>query len=227
MPSKIKLSEARKINKSAQELYDSMSINSDRVQSLLTTYLYLKKEKIEPRINEVPNEYHVDDLLRATVVLLHSILEDFLRTSAIMTWKDQEFILKGNIPLIGSYDSKKFHLGDLISHNGKSVRSLIRESIESYVYSSLTFNNSSQIVSHLEKCGIFNEKIVPILPEIDNFLKRRHKIVHHSDLSKPKNNGRRKLSRISIKTVISWWKSVAKLMVLTAEAYVEKIKEMK
>jgi hypothetical protein len=114
-------------------------LNHFRVEALLDTVKASKKP-----IGE--------DILRATVVLLHAALKDFLRT-VVTHSVCADFNEKGmkNVLLIGA--AKEFELSVLIKHKDKTVRELLTESVKAH-YSRYNVSDYKKLEKALEICGI-------------------------------------------------------------------------
>jgi hypothetical protein len=144
--------------------------NVSRVSSLIETYKNSQNE----------------DILRLSIVYLHSTLEDCMR-NLIFHYLDSNHSIENinSIPLIGHTNTKraeKFFLGELIKFKDKSITSLISESIEEFVNRE-TFNNSNDIARWLDKCKVDKTKVINLLPQINDIISRRHNVVHNSDFS--------------------------------------------
>jgi hypothetical protein len=151
------------------------------------------------------------DLLRATVVMLHSTLEDFLRN--LLNWKlpnsNKERLNK--IPmLITNYDPRKtkFELGELIEHKEKSIEELINLSVKEYL-NSMSFNNTKDIFNALRDVELVNnEKIKSYYPEIEKMIRRRHNIVHQADREFVVGNTIHRVKPINLEQVKKWQSSI-------------------
>jgi len=130
------------------------------------------------------------DILRSIVVFLHATFEDLLRTMArqhIAVAKSQ--VLDG-IPLVGTSRSgraEKFHLGALKAHRGKTVDQLIQESVESYLDRE-SFSSCGDVNEVLTQMGLDTVPFKPFYADLDQMMKRRHRIVHEADLPSPKDS---------------------------------------
>lgn len=183
-------------------LYDK---NFGRTNSLLKLYSALTSGKKGRR----PIENL--DLLRATVVMLHSTLEDFIRN--LMNWKlpesDKEKLKK--VPLITNpYDRRKikFELGELLEHRGKSIEDVIDLSIKQYL-DTVSFNNTHDISSSLNDINInTTESIRKLYPNLQKMIHRRHNIVHQADRDFVIGGNSHKIKRITLKEVEKWQKTV-------------------
>ena len=190
-------------------IYDK---NFGRSNSLLKLYKDLTKGKKGRR----PVAYI--DLLRVTVVMLHSTLEDFLRN--LLTWRlpNSTKDKLNKIPLFSSdYDSRKtkFELGELIEHKGKNVSEIINLSIIKYLDGE-SFNNTTDINSALLNINLqVDENIRKHYTELDKMIKRRHKIVHQADKDNLKNLSNHNLETIELQNVELWQKTVDQFVVET------------
>jgi len=99
---------------------------------------------------------HSTDVLRASVVLLHASLEDFLRALARERLPSAKEDVLNQIPLVGLSShgrAEKFQLGKLAEHKGKSVSQLIDESVKAHLERS-TYSDTKEIASLLEQVGL-------------------------------------------------------------------------
>lgn len=151
------------------------------------------------------------DLLRVTVVMLHSTLEDFLRN--LLNWRlpDTNKERLNKIPmLLTNYDPRKikFELGELIEHKGKSIDELINLSVKEYL-NTISFNNTTDIYNALKDINLVNnETIKSYYPEIDKMIKRRHNIVHQADREFVIGNAIHKVKPINLLQVKKWQSSI-------------------
>lgn len=158
------------------------------------------------------------DLLRVTVVMLHSTLEDYLRN--LLTWKlpnsTKEKLNK--IPLYSSeYDPRKtkFELGELIEHKDKKISELINLSVVKYLDGE-SFNNTTDINSALLNINLHvDDSIKKYYGELDKMIKRRHKIVHKADKDNLKNISNHNLETIDLQNVELWQKTVDQFVLET------------
>ncbi|MGL5889361.1 MAG: HEPN domain-containing protein [Bacteroidia bacterium] len=147
------------------------------------------------------------DLLRATTVLMHSTLEDYLRS--LLLWKlplaSKEKMAE--IPLTGTSNSgrkTKFELQDLVVLRGNTVDQVISKSIEEYL-GTISFNNTSDISANLGKISVeLTEEIRDCFPGLTEMIKRRHNIVHQADRSDKPGSGNHSFQSIGLKQVKDW-----------------------
>jgi hypothetical protein len=112
---------------------------------------------------------------------------------------DEETLNK--VPLAGSEQSlraEKFLLGRLSPHRGKTVNTLISQSVIEHL-SRRTFNSCHDICGFLVSLGLeVDDDMKAALPELDHFIQRRHQIVHRADcVGRPA-----KLAHVDIETVV-------------------------
>jgi len=188
-----------------EEITFTFEINISRVRELLRLYQSVG-------VSSGRRANHKVDILRASVVFLHSTLEDYLRS--IMAWKlpDASQNVINRIPIPEKPKSEKFQLGDLIIHKGKSVDELISHSIIEYL-NGKSFNNKLELISSLENINIhlpdaFRNKYLEM---IDEMMKRRHNIVHQSDRDRSVPE-RLMYKSLNAKTVLKWIKCIDKLV---------------
>jgi hypothetical protein len=148
------------------------------------------------------------DVLRASVVFLHASLEDFLRSLAY--WK---LPLAGknvidSVPLVGSGgDAKKFFLGELVAHRGKTVDQLIKESVNEHLERS-NYNNTNELASFLESIGVVVGIVNGRFKDLDALMSRRHQIVHRGDIDETGGSGNSRVRSIGRSTVWTWISAV-------------------
>ena len=156
------------------------------------------------------------DILRATTVLAHSTLEDYLRN--LLNWKlpDQNRDKINHIPLVGISETgraTKFTLGDLVVHRGKTIDTIIHSSVTEYL-STVSFNDTSDIASALTGISLaVTKEIQEIFPTLNEMIKRRHNIVHRADRDNNIGSGHHKIKSISVRQIETWKKAIDKLVV--------------
>ena len=127
------------------------------------------------------------DILRTIVVFLHATFEDILRTMARQCIAAAKSQILDKIPLVGTGRAEKFHLGALNAHRGKTVDQLIHESVENYLDRE-TFGSCSDVDEVLTQMGLDTAPFKPLYADLDQMMKRRHRIVHEADLPSPKDS---------------------------------------
>lgn len=183
------------------EITSMFDKNFERLNNLLSLYKSLSNNKGRKTTNTT-------DLLRATVVLMHSTLEDFLRN--ILLWKlpytSKEKI--NEVPLLGTSESgrrTKFELGELLLHKNKTIEEVIYLSVKEYL-NTISFNDTNDIAKHLINIGItITEDMNKIyFPQLKEMIKRRHNIVHQADRESKQGVGHHKIKYLSYKQVQDW-----------------------
>ncbi len=155
------------------------------------------------------------DILRATTVLTHATLEDYLRN--LLQWRlphqDRDKI--ENIPLVGTSAigrPSKFNLGELVAHKNKRIDTVIKESIAEYL-GILSFNDTTDIAKALSSITlIVTPEIRDLFPVINEMIKRRHKIVHRADREDVTGSGHHSITSISVQKVEKWKRAIDQLV---------------
>jgi hypothetical protein len=174
--------------------------NTSRLRRLLDIYLAHLKTRGWVKTTQDGSE----DILRATIVLIHAVLEDFLRTLAetFLPYANEEIL--NRIPLAGlDRPAEKFSLGKLLLHREQTVENVIRKSIREYLDRS-TYNSVRDIVSLLASLGFDSATQKDNFQKIEAMIKRRHQIVHHADMVKISKNRRLSVARVNALEVIGW-----------------------
>lgn len=155
------------------------------------------------------------DLLRATVVLLHSTLEDFLRNLLLLKLPFAQKDKLNKIPLLGTSEDgrrTKFELGELLEHKDLSIQELINKSIADYL-NKVSFNDTNDIVKNLSDIDIeITDEIKRYFPMLNEMIKRRHSIVHQADREITSGSGNHKIKSISYKKVLLWQTNLDKFI---------------
>ncbi|MGH7436231.1 MAG: hypothetical protein ACRENE_11205, partial [Polyangiaceae bacterium] len=109
------------------EIARRFDLNLTRVRGLIAAY-----EQALPGVQGRPN-VATTDILRGAVVFLHASLEDLLRS--ILEWKLPSTVKPEHledVPLDGE-KLRKYTLGDVAKHRGKTVDELIDRSVRGYL----------------------------------------------------------------------------------------------
>lgn len=173
--------------------------NIGRANNLLNIYKNLPKGKGR-------RSTHKLDILRVTVVMLHSTLEDYFRS--ILLWKLPETTLHeklNNIPISGLAPAIKVTLAELSSkHKGKTIQEIINLSVKEYLNTE-SFNNTTDLSGALSKLNyVVTNEIKDLYPELEKMIKRRHNIVHQADKDDTVDNGRYRVRAINLRQVEKW-----------------------
>ena len=197
--------------------YDTYQINIRRAQNFIVLYNSATENRGPGRRDTLTT-----DILRAGVVFLHSTLEDYLRSIilskkiAMLSTTEADFrAVLANVNLVGDNTGKssvrKYALGEVWEVKDKSVIMIVEEALRDKV-SYMTFNDYSQIVASLSTVGIklstnFNPDGI-----IDNYINRRHKIVHEADNNSVHGPGNYKATSINANTLTAWINAVNALV---------------
>jgi hypothetical protein len=154
-----------------------------------------------------------EDALRASVVLLHASLEDFLRTMAHSLLPQSHEACLNEIPLVGLGARKeKFFLGKLARHRGKLVDDVLKESVAEYLEHS-NYNSTQEIATLFETLGFNVAEHASVFPALGQMIDRRHQIVHRADKIKTSGSETYVLQPIQAADVKGWAAAVAVFIV--------------
>lgn len=193
------------------QLRNLFESNISRVHNLLTIYEGLAGEGSGRR------PVHSTDMLRAATVFLHTALEDFLRKLAGWKLPDGDRETLDDIPLVkisNTGNPVKFFLGSLAVHRGKTVDSLIKESVSEHL-AYVTVNDTNDINRILHSVGIKTELVQHLYPKLSDLMKRRHRIVHLGDVNPSHGRGHHAACPIITEDVRNWANAVSDLVDLT------------
>lgn len=170
---------------------------------------------------------YLHEILRASIVFLHSSLETYLREIVRIKLK-----FDGNLNGIPLSDTpgykngkEKFNLVELARHKEKTVAEILNISIDNYL-ANLSFNSTNDISSIFLQIGLPLENLSQHFPMLDKVMKRRHRIVHEGD----RTTNSLELNTVNGVEVTSWIdgagsfiEDVAKIMI--KNVYMKKIHE--
>lgn len=158
-----------------------LSLNLTRVSKLIHHSLVLPNH-IE---NKVEMKNYLLDILRASVVFLHSTLETMLREIVRL-----KLMFDGDlsrIPLADLSESQdikhKFSLDEMSKYRGHTINEVIEISVNRYV-TNLSFNNTDNIADNLSRINIPQLELRPYYEELNKMMNRRHQIVHEGDMKR-------------------------------------------
>lgn len=177
----------------------------DRVKNLMSLY----DDAVDGRT--VKHQAPASDILRAAVVLLHAIMEEYVRhvgTGALPVADSQQL---AQVPLVGQQRGSKFDLGALAAHRGRTVDQIIAESVRYYL-AQKSFSSLGDILRLLDAAGIPASKLRIRRAVLQRLIERRHQIVHEADqvpTRKPRSYEPRTLSRTQ---VVGWLAAVERLI---------------
>lgn len=195
-----------------QTIIDRFALNIARVRNLVTIY-----ETTLAGAGQGRRSHQKTDVLRAAVVLLHSSVEDVLRSLAYWKLPCATVEVLAQFPLVGNGPAMKFNLGALAAHRGKSVDDVIKASVDSYLERS-NYNNTIEVSSFLTQIGLNVAAVNHTYPLLDDLMKRRHQIVHRADKDEAGGQGNHKVRSLSPAPVKNW---VANVEVFVAAVLVQ------
>lgn len=197
--------------------YETYQINIRRAKNFITLYNRATENRGPGRRDTLTT-----DILRAGVVFLHSTLEDYLRTiilnrkMAFLNGTEEEFkdVLQ-NVNMVGDNTGKstgkKYALCEFWNEKDKTIMTIVEEALRDKV-SYMTFNEYSQIVASLKTVGIHVSANFNTDGIIDNYIRRRHKIVHEADNNSEHGPGQYKATSINAHTLNAWIDAVNALV---------------
>lgn len=200
------LSTGRKTHRRSLESYAVTNGGLQRVNNLLAAY------DREVKALSAKRRAASADILRAAVVLLHAILEEFVRHVA-----GCELPLAGeqalnDVPLAGSERTdKKFALGALAAHRGKQVDAVLAESVRRHL-AETSFSTLPRIMATLKSSGFATNRLRIKRAALARLIDRRHQIVHEGDVPRGRalsNHTPRALAR---RQVTLWLDAVSGLI---------------
>lgn len=154
------------------------------------------------------------DTLRASVVFMHSALEEVVRN--LYLWKlplaDSQAL--DSIPLKGlspTHRPDKFLLGRLAKFRGEFVENVIRDSIDEYV-NHMNINSTKEFCECLDKVGVQHAQFADHFRDLEEMMNRRHQIVHQMDRNPTVGTGSHRASSISEKRVLIWKANLEQLV---------------
>lgn len=152
------------------------------------------------------------DILRAAIVLLHSSMEDFLRSILKLKLPEASEEKLNKIPLFLNSESfhkkTKFELGELSYHRGRTVTEIIELSVYQYL-DRQSYNNTGEISAALKSIELkLTSEIKEEFSKLDEMIKRRHNIVHQADREKAAGQDAYKIKTVNLEEVIEWTNAV-------------------
>ncbi|MBW3532985.1 HEPN domain-containing protein [Shewanella sp. NKUCC06_TVS] len=173
--------------------------NITRVENLIEAYNELEANKIgDIQLRK--------DVLRASIVFMHSSLEEVVRNLFLLRLPNGNTKNLNKIPFAGhetTHRPKEILLGNLKAFSGMLVDNIILRSINEYV-DTMSINGSNQLAECLE---IADVQIVPLrkyFTSLDSLMKRRHQIVHQMDRANSLDPLLDPITNIDIECVEQW-----------------------
>lgn len=182
--------------------------NMDRAENLINVHKVLQNP------GQGRRSVKSTDTLRASVVFMHSALEELIRN--LFLWKlplaDSQAL--DSIPLKGlspSHRPEKFLLGRLAKFRGEFVENVIRDSIDEYV-NHMNINSTKDFCDCLAMIGVQHAQFSDHFPLLEEMMNRRHQIVHQMDRNHTVGTGSHRASSISEKKVLTWKRNLEQLV---------------
>lgn len=193
------------------EIERTFETNLARVENLVSLY--------SPRRGRT--KVHESDILRASLVLLHASMEDFLRS--LMIWKietfDEETLTKYGFPSGHKRGKEKITLGELSAYKGKTVDALIEEAVSAQLTDYSSFNDLGEVRRALVTCGVSAAAIDGHdFGKLHEMISRRHNIVHKADRDEAaRGRGNHKTKSLGKPTVEKYIQSVKNLKTFVSD----------
>ena len=166
----------------------------------------------ETEKDKARRDAYFQEMLRASVVLTHAHLEDYLRTLAETLLPEADEDTLNAVPLVGLPGrAEKFPLGKLVRHKGKTVDDVLRESVREHL-ANRTFNNRGEIERLLEALGLDASESQKALYSIQEMIQRRHQIVHRGDKLKPTPSAAPVLQPMKLVDATRWLRATFEFM---------------
>lgn len=150
--------------------------NITRVENLIDAYNKLDTANIgDVQVRK--------DVLRASVVFLHSTLEEVVRNLYLKRLPECDAKKLNKIPFAGhetTHRPKEILLGSLKEFSGMFVDNVIINSINNYVQT-MNINGANQLAECLDLVDIPIAPLRQYFPSLDALMLRRHQIVHQMD----------------------------------------------
>ena len=182
------------------QISNIFNINFNRTIRLLKNSVPVEKF-IEGDKGYVKTVY---DIIRATIVFLHTSLETTLREILRLRLKFNGDI--SSIPLASKSGlinrKEKFSLSELAQYRGKNINEVIDDSIDQYL-NTVSFNSSSEIANYLVKIEIPQNTLEKYYPLLNEMIERRHKIVHEGDIKR--GGFPSELNDVDMDRVVKWF----------------------
>ena len=188
--------------------YQTFTDNIQRAERFVALYKRNSKGKGRGRTTIMDT-----DILRAGVVFLHSTVEEYLRTiirerkikmlQDDSKWSDvlSEVSLPGKNS--GKSSGSKMNLSDLSAFKDLKVFDMVKEALNDKI-SYMTFNNYSQIVASLKTVEIDLSEETIDHKSINDYIERRHKIVHEADKNTLSGRGNHRTRPINVIQLELW-----------------------
>jgi hypothetical protein len=128
------------------------------------------------------------DIFRGAVGFLHASLEDLLRS--ILEWKLPSTVKPEHLDDVALDGEKlrRYTLGDVARHRGRTVDDLIDRSVKGYLERS-KFNNVDEVAGVLVRSGLATAVLDAHGLDLESMMKRRQWIVHRADRNQARGQG--------------------------------------
>lgn len=212
--------------KSLLEVLDRFGSNCDRIFRLVEVPAEFVGKDCKGLSPPEGFKTWISDIFRASIVFLHASFEDALREIARLRLSECPVEILDDIPLVGistTGQAKKFGLGELSKHRGKTIDNLVQESVNEFL-DKTSFSDCSDVSNILqEKMEIDLSRVRKYFSILDQMMKRRHQIVHRAD--QEQISGKWRLAPMDGQDVVKWIRNTVAfifevaILALTPELY--------
>lgn len=183
-----------------------------RISNLISVYQFLTSEGPIAASGDNSAEYAsnlsatAEDVLRSMVVLLHALMETYLREIGREWLRVRVKYDPVPVPFFGKKEpNEKISLNDLRPFLGKSVDDLFEESIDNYL-ATKSFTNIGAVMDFLREIGIDTNQFDSHRLAIIAMMQRRNLIAHSADIID------RGIMPVSYEEVYAWIKATAEFL---------------
>ena len=186
------------------EITSTFESNFKRLDNLIVLYESIRAS------NQGRTSVSQIELLRATVVLAHSTLEDFLRAIQILKLPNTDSVMLNEVWL-DQTRMAKFSMKDIFNHRNITVQKLIEDSVKNYL-NHQGYNSTNDICQVINSCDLeVTEDIRNLFTSINELMLRRHHIIHRADKNENRGRGHHKYKSLNLSKVREWISSIDSL----------------
>lgn len=181
--------------------------NIQRVRALSQHYVQLAAPSGQLAAQ---NSMISEDVLRASIVLLHATFEEFMRGITLWKLPDRGPEELTKIPLLKHSEhnrAQKFSLAELHEFKSYTIEKLIVESIEDHL-NTRSYNSIEDIVTFLNSLGFEKAPLEHLFPGIAKLIAKRHLIVHNADRNRDSEDGLAPLLPVGYSEFLDWLSNV-------------------
>lgn len=150
-----------------------------------------------------------EDIIRAMIVFLYASIEDFLRELVRILYERLSGGRLDKIQIrVGSKNFNTIGLGTLARHPDKLFADVVRDSVNNWL-TDKNFSNVPAVRAILRDLEVKIEKNwTDYFKSLGQLMRRRHRIVHKADLSKPTDVRPKKFTLHESQMILGWFHDV-------------------